>query len=57
MKDDKQILLVAQKNAAEDDPGKDDIYQIGTLSTVLQLAEIPDGTVKGVWSKVFSVRD
>jgi len=46
MKDDKQILLVAQKNAAEDDPGKDDIYGIGTVSTVLQLLKLPDGTVK-----------
>ena len=46
MKDDKQILLVAQKNAAEDDPGKDDIYTVGTVSTVLQLLKLPDGTVK-----------
>ncbi len=46
MKDDKQIMLVAQKNAAEDDPGKDDIYGIGTVSTVLQLLKLPDGTVK-----------
>jgi len=46
MKDDKQILLVAQKNAADDDPGMDDIYQIGTVSTVLQLLKLPDGTVK-----------
>ena len=46
MKDDKQILFVAQKNAADDDPGKDDIYQIGTVSTVLQLLKLPDGTVK-----------
>ncbi len=46
MKDDKQIFLVAQKNASEDDPGKDDIYQIGTVSTVLQLLKLPDGTVK-----------
>ncbi|MBF0168226.1 MAG: endopeptidase La [Alphaproteobacteria bacterium] len=46
MKDDKQILLVAQKNAAQDDPGKDDIYQVGTVSTVLQLLRLPDGTVK-----------
>jgi len=46
MKDDKQILLVAQKNASEDDPKTDDIYQIGTVSTVLQLLKLPDGTVK-----------
>jgi len=46
MKDDKQILLVAQKNAAQDDPGVEDIYTVGTLSTVLQLLKLPDGTVK-----------
>ncbi|MBF0267660.1 MAG: endopeptidase La [Alphaproteobacteria bacterium] len=46
MKDDKQILLVAQKNAAQDDPSSDDIYQVGTVSTVLQLLRLPDGTVK-----------
>ena len=46
MKDDKQILLVAQKDAAQDDPGTDDIYTVGTVSTVLQLLKLPDGTVK-----------
>jgi ATP-dependent Lon protease len=46
MKDDKQILLVAQKNAAQDDPEPDDIYTVGTVSTVLQLLKLPDGTVK-----------
>src|ERR1700756_2446908 len=46
MKDDKQILLVAQKNAAQDDPTPEDIYRVGTLSTVLQLLKLPDGTVK-----------
>ncbi|CAH0153400.1 endopeptidase La [Roseomonas sp. CECT 9278] len=46
MKEDKQILLVAQKNAAQDDPGADDLYQVGTVSTVLQLLKLPDGTVK-----------
>ncbi|HUC11510.1 MAG TPA: endopeptidase La [Stellaceae bacterium] len=46
MKDDKQILLVAQKNAAQDDPSTDDIYTIGTVGTVLQLLKLPDGTVK-----------
>ena len=46
MKDDKQILLVAQKNAAEDDPSAEDIYTVGTVSTVLQLLKLPDGTVK-----------
>ena len=46
MKEDKQILLVAQKNAAQDDPSVDDIYRVGTVSTILQLLKLPDGTVK-----------
>ncbi|MFL1460719.1 endopeptidase La [Roseococcus sp. DSY-14] len=46
MTDDKQILLVAQKNAAQDDPGAKDLYEVGTVSTVLQLLKLPDGTVK-----------
>ncbi len=46
MKDDKQIMLVTQKNAAQDDPGTDDIYSVGTIGTVLQLLKLPDGTVK-----------
>jgi ATP-dependent Lon protease len=46
MKDDKQILLVAQKNGAQDDPSIDEIYCVGTVSTVLQLLKLPDGTVK-----------
>lgn len=43
---DKQILLVAQRNASDDEPGIDDIYNIGTIATVLQLLKLPDGTVK-----------
>ena len=46
MKDDKKILLLAQKNAAQDDPEAGDIYSVGTVSTVLQLLKLPDGTVK-----------
>ena len=46
MKDDKQILLVTQKNAAQDDPTPGDIYTVGTVGTVLQLLKLPDGTVK-----------
>ena len=46
MKDDKQILLVTQKNAAQDDPAPSDIYEVGTVGTVLQLLKLPDGTVK-----------
>ena len=46
MRTDKQILLVAQKNAADDDPTPGAIYKIGTLASVLQLLKLPDGTVK-----------
>jgi len=46
MKDDKQILLVTQKNATQDDPAPADIYSVGTIGTVLQLLKLPDGTVK-----------
>jgi len=46
MKEDKQILLVCQKNAGQDDPSPADMYSIGTLGTVLQLLKLPDGTVK-----------
>ncbi len=46
MKDDKQILLVTQKNAAQDDPTPADIFTVGTVGTVLQLLKLPDGTVK-----------
>jgi ATP-dependent Lon protease len=46
MKDDKQILLVTQKNAAQDDPTTADIFSVGTVGTVLQLLKLPDGTVK-----------
>ncbi len=46
MRDDKQILLLTQKNAQQDDPGTADLYQTGTVSTVLQLLKLPDGTVK-----------
>ncbi|WP_408076284.1 endopeptidase La [Legionella pneumophila] len=46
MIDNKQIFLVAQRNSAHDDPGPEDIYQVGTVSSVLQLLKLPDGTVK-----------
>src|SRR6201988_4911370 len=46
MKEDKQILLVTQRNAAQDDPGPTDMYRVGTIGTVLQLLKLPDGTVK-----------
>ena len=46
MAGNKQILLVAQKSAAEDDPGRDQTYDIGTLANILQLLKLPDGTIK-----------
>ncbi|MEP9320950.1 endopeptidase La [Pseudomonas sp. LABIM340] len=46
MTSDKQILLLAQKNPADDDPGADGLYRMGTVATVLQLLKLPDGTVK-----------
>jgi ATP-dependent Lon protease len=46
MRTDKQILLVTQKNSADDDPAPGDIYDVGVLASVLQLLKLPDGTVK-----------
>ena len=46
MREDKQILLVTQKNAGQDDPSTDDIHGVGTIGAVLQLLKLPDGTVK-----------
>jgi ATP-dependent Lon protease len=46
MSDDKQVLLATQKSASVDDPGQDDVFEVGTVGTVLQLLKLPDGTVK-----------
>ena len=46
MRDNKQVLLVAQREAEVDDPAFKDLYRVGTLSNVLQLLKLPDGTVK-----------
>src|SRR5437588_95457 len=46
MKNDALILLATQKNASDDDPSPDSIYETGTLASVLQLLKLPDGTVK-----------
>ena len=46
MQDNKQILLVAQKSADIDEPGVDDVHEIGTMATILQLLKLPDGTIK-----------
>ena len=46
MAGNKQVLLVAQRDASDDDPGCDALYDVGTLATILQLLKLPDGTVK-----------
>ncbi|MGH1358388.1 MAG: endopeptidase La [Burkholderiaceae bacterium] len=46
MESGKQILLVAQKNASKDEPGTEDIYEIGCVANILQMLKLPDGTVK-----------
>jgi ATP-dependent Lon protease len=46
MESDKEIFLVAQLDPSEDDPGRDDLYDLGVIATVLQLLKLPDGTVR-----------
>src|SRR3984885_13411393 len=46
MNDEKQIMLLTQKNAADDDPTSDALHTIGTMATVLQLLKLPDQTVR-----------
>lgn len=46
MDHNKQVLLVAQKEAETDEPSKDDLFEVGTVATILQLLKLPDGTVK-----------
>jgi ATP-dependent Lon protease len=46
MENDKQIFLVAQKDAGIDEPAQNDIFSVGTVATILQLLKLPDGTVK-----------
>lgn len=46
LREEKQILLMAQKEASQDNPSEKDIYSVGTVSTILQLLKLPDGTVK-----------
>ena len=41
-----EIMLVAQRDAAIDDPGAEDVHSVGTIATILQLLKLPDGTVK-----------
>ncbi len=46
MKDEKEIFMVAQKNAQKDEPTEEDIYTVGTIGIIIQLLRLPDGTVK-----------
>ncbi len=46
MEQDKQLLLLTQKDAVHDDPSEDELYQVGTVATILQMLRLPDGTVK-----------
>ncbi|MFT6659845.1 LON peptidase substrate-binding domain-containing protein, partial [Maritalea sp.] len=46
MREDKNILVVTQKSAQEDDPTTEDVFDVGTIASVLQLLKLPDGTVK-----------
>ncbi len=46
MSQDKRVFLVAQKDANNDSPEQKDLYEIGTIATILQLLRLPDGTVK-----------
>ena len=46
MANDKQVMLVAQRDAADDNPTADSLYQVGTVSNILQLLKLPDGTIK-----------
>ena len=46
MEQDKRIMLVAQRDASDDEPGPDDMHPVGTIANILQLLKLPDGTVK-----------
>lgn len=56
MEDDKQIFLVAQKDAAEDSPKVEDVHEVGTVSNILQLLKLPDGTVKVLVEGVYRAK-
>jgi len=53
---DKKIMLVAQKSATKDEPAAEDLYEIGTIATVLQMLKLPDGTVKVLVEGLHRVR-
>ncbi|WP_353978939.1 endopeptidase La [Salinicola endophyticus] len=55
MESDKRVLLVAQREAAHDDPGADDLFGVGTVADIKQLLKLPDGTVKVLIEGAFRV--
>ncbi|MFW8566320.1 endopeptidase La [Orrella sp. 11846] len=62
MADNKNVMLAAQKSASKDDPAPEDVYELGSLATILQMLKLPDGTVKvlveGVQrAKILSISD
>jgi ATP-dependent Lon protease len=62
MASDKQVLLVAQRNPADDNPTAEDVYDVGTIASILQLLKLPDGTVKvlvegGARAKIDAIED
>ena len=56
MEGDKEILLVAQKNASVDEPSAEDVFDVGTVANILQLLKLPDGTVKVLVEGVYRAR-
>src|ERR1700752_5315911 len=46
LRDDRLVILTAQRDPDTEDPGQDDVYEIGTLAEVMQMLKLPDGTVK-----------
>ena len=56
VKNSKQLLLVAQKDAEQDDPKQNDLYETGTLASILQLHKLPDGTIKVLVEGIERVR-
>src|SRR5215204_1686963 len=56
MVDNKRIFLVAQRKSANDDPTENDVFTVGTISSVLQLLKLPDGTVKVLVEGEFRAR-
>ncbi|OYV25453.1 MAG: hypothetical protein B7Z82_08365 [Halothiobacillus sp. 20-54-6] len=56
IKGNKQLLLIAQKDAELDDPGKKDLHAVGTLASILQLHKLPDGTIKVLVEGIERVR-